>query len=111
MKTAIDAIDLSSILVREWLLTCMFDSNEEETVDEIVKRLNEHDDSKTHGRHYNIDFCKDVGLKIDAMEDDNTLQDAILSVHHSFMITMTGTDVSKIIENQNGKAFVSHVRS
>lgn len=111
MKTAMDAIDLSSILIREWLLTCMFDSNEEQIVDEIVKRLNEHDDSKTHGRHYNIDFCKDVGLKIDAMEDDNTLQDAILSVHHSYMITMTGTDVSKIIENQNGKAFVSHVRS
>ena len=45
------------------------------------------------------------------MEEDNSLQDAILSVHHSYMITLTGTDVSKIIENQNGKAFISHVRS
>ncbi len=111
MKTAIDAIDLSGTLVREWLLTCMFNDKEEYIVDEIVKRLNEHNDSKTHGRHYNIDFCKDIGLRIDSMEDDNSLQDAILSVHHAFMITMTGTDVSKIIENQNGKAFINHVRS
>lgn len=111
MKTALDAIDLSGALVQEWLETCMFDKNDKGTVTEIVKKLNEHDDSKTHGRHYSIDFCKNIGLKILAMEDDNELQDAILSVHHSYMITMTGTDVGKIIESQNGKAFVSHVRS
>ena len=40
------------------------------------------------------------------MEDDQQLQDAILSVRHSVMITLQTTSASKIIENQNRKAFI-----
>lgn len=108
MKTALDAIELSSQLIREWLSTCMYTKNEMDKVNNIVDSLNEHDISKTHGRHFNIDFCKSIGLIVNAMEEDNNLQDLILSVHHAYMITMSGTDVVKIIENQMGKAYISH---
>ncbi len=109
MKTAIDAIDLSGKLVEEWLGTCMFDKNKPEDAQEvraITKRLNEHDNSKNHGRHLNIDFCKGIGLHVKAMEDDPQLQDAILSVHHAFMITLDATPAVKIIESQEKKTFV-----
>lgn len=112
MKTAIDAIDLSGKLVKEWLGSCMFDSSNPEDVriiDNIVKKLNEHDDSKIHGRHFNSDFCKEIGLKIEMMEDDDKLQDAILSVHHSYMITLDSTPAIKIIENQEQKSYISSV--
>lgn len=112
MKTAIDAIDLSGILVEEWLGTCMFDRTKPEDVQKIKgikEKLNEHDNSKNHGRHLNIDFCKAIGLKITAMEDDSKLQDAILSVHHAFMITLDATPTVKIIESQEKKSFVSSV--
>lgn len=42
------------------------------------------------------------------MEDNNTLQDKILSVHHSYMLTMSSTNAVKLIENQNGKAVVTN---
>ena len=112
MKTAIDAIDLSGKLVEEWLGTCMFDRNNFEDVKRINKikeRLNEHDNSKNHGRHLNIDFCKEIGLNVKAMEDDSQLQDAILSVHHAFMITLDSTAAVKIIESQERKSFVSSI--
>lgn len=109
MKTAIDAIELSSLLVKQWLETCMFKDDQYTDVDSIVAQLNEHSNSKSHGRHYNIDFCKQIGLKIEAMEEDGELQDNILTVHHAYMLTLMNTDAVKIIENQNGKAVINQI--
>jgi hypothetical protein len=113
MKTAIDAIQLSGQLVEEWLGTCMYDKNnpkDKEIIDNIVAKLNEHDDSKIHGRHLNAEFCKNIGLKIRMMEDDGELQDKILSLHHAYMITLDATPVLKIIENQNKKSLISNMQ-
>ena len=112
MKTAIDAIELSGELIREWLGSCMFDksiSKDVKIIDEIVAKLNDHDNSKIHGRHFNSDFCKAMGLKIEMMEEDDKLQDAILSLHHSYMISLDGTSAIKIIENQEQKSFISSI--
>lgn len=109
LKTAIDAIQLSSTLLKEWLSTCMFAGENTASVEEIVSKLNEHDDSKTHGRHFNIDFCRSIGLKVEKLEDDDELQDLVLSVHHAYMLTLGGTDTVKIIESQNGKAVINHL--
>jgi hypothetical protein len=50
--------------------------------------------------------CKKIGLIIDDLEQDQTLQDLVLSVFHASTLTFTTTPAAKIIENQNGKAFV-----
>ena len=102
LKLAIDSIDLSSVLVKEWLGTCMFDKKKPEeakVIKTIVDSLNEHDNSKTHGRHYDVKFCKNIGLKIINLEDDSKLQDKVLSIHHSMMLTFNSTNAVKIIEN------------
>lgn len=112
LKTAMDAIVLSSTLLKDWLGTCMFDKNNPDeivVIENIVSKLNEHDDSLTHGRHFDIEFCKNIGLKIIDLEGDAELQDAILSVHHAFMHTMVGTKVIKIIENSQGKCWINNV--
>lgn len=112
MKTAIDAIDLSDQLVKEWLGTCMFDREKPEDlqiINSIAAKLNEHDDSKIHGRHFNVDFCKQIGLNITMLEDDNILQDKVLSLHHACMITFASTPCIKIIENQNGKSLFTSI--
>ena len=112
MKTAIDAIELSELLVKEWLGTCMFDKktpSDQAVIDKIASTLNEHNSSKIHGRHFNSDFCKSMGLKVTMMEDDSQLQEAILSLHHLYMISLDLTQAIKIIENQDGKSFISSV--
>ena len=40
------------------------------------------------------------------MEDDNDLQDLILTVHHSFMHTFSHSSATKIVENHLGIAYV-----
>ena len=110
-KTAIDAIELSTELTTKWLGTCMFNKKRKSDTRKIVKivdSLNEHKKSKTHGRHYNVDFCKKIGLKIVELESDDALQDLVLSLHHAFFITFDVTSAKKIIENQNHKAYICH---
>lgn len=111
LKSAMDAIDLSGKLAEEWLGTCMFDKSlaaDEQRIKAIVEKINEHDDSKAHGRHFDIEFCKGIGLKIGQLEDDPTMQDLVLSVHHIYIHTLANTPVVKIIENQNGKSMIAN---
>lgn len=113
VKIASDAIKLSDDLLSKWLSKYMFstvEENERKTkVKAISAALNENDNSKTHGRHFNIDFCKEIGLNIYALEDDNVLQDCVLSLHHAYTFTLSSTPAIKIIENNSMKSYISHV--
>lgn len=106
---AINAITLSSVLVKEWLESCMLSSPDDTmTVDRVVNSLNEHTISLTHARHFNHVDCKRFGLKIVDLEADQVFQDKVLSLHHITMNTLEATSAVKIIENQEGKAHVVH---
>jgi hypothetical protein len=43
------------------------------------------------------------------MEEDNDLQDLILTVHHSFMHTFAHTSATKIVENHLGVAYIESI--
>lgn len=111
LKIALDSIDLSEILVQEWLGTCMFknDDDKQKKVAKVVKSLNEHEASKSHGRHLDVDFCENIGLKIVRLESDQKLQDKVLSVHHAFTLTFNNSPAIKIIENNIGGTTINCV--
>jgi len=112
LKLAYDSIKLSDALIVEWLGTCMYDKDnleDQEVIKRISAGLNEHSKSMNHARHFDINYCKSIGLKIEELEAMPELQDAVLSVHHSYMITLGTTNVLKIIESQNEKAYIMHV--
>ncbi len=110
VKMAMDAIALSDTLLREWLGSCMLEDAASETIEKVCNSLNEHVDSKAHARHFDASFCKSIGLHIIDLEADQRLQDAVLSVHHCYVHTFASTAAVKIIENQNGKAFINICR-
>lgn len=62
--------------------------------------------SYSHSRHISKDTCKKTGLKIIDLEDDQNLQDAVLSLHHTYMILFDKFNISKVVENQNGGCYV-----
>lgn len=57
----------------------------------------------THGRPIPIAEAKAQGLKVSPLEADQELQERVLSVFHSSIVTFEVTNCVKIIENQNGK--------
>ena len=107
------SIDWANEIATDILSTGMFKdlTPEEKTskVNCIVKELGDHVLTKSHARHLSADKCRDLGLKIQMMEEDDELQDLILSIHHSMIITLTSTNAFKIIENHDQKAFVQQV--
>lgn len=106
------AIDWSNQMVKEWLMRGMLRgrSDADTKSDAIVKELGDHALTKSHARHLSLDKCKDIGLAVAALEDDEKLQDAVLSVHHTCIHTLAATPAFKLIENHNGVAFIQGVR-
>lgn len=104
------AIKWANAMVIEWLRTGMFaglkEAVKQQKSEEIVDKLADHSLSKTHERHLSADYCKEIGLRVYALEDDRKLQDAVLSVHHACIHTLGATSAFKIIENHSGKAFI-----
>jgi len=107
------AIAWSEELLKEWLKTGMFNGQTgiDTTIANIVKELGDHALTKAHDRHLSISKCTQIGLKVKGLEDSQELQEAVLSVHHAFIHTLSSTDAIKIIENQNGTAFVKMIKS
>lgn len=102
-----NAIDWSNRFVTEQLINVMFEG-EADAVDkakEVVRKLTNY--RKTHSQHIHAEECRDtIGLKVKMIEDDQRLQDLILTVHHCFMHTLMNTPSYKIVENHLGIALV-----
>lgn len=107
------AIKWSETMVSDWLKSNMFlnNKNKDQIVEGVIKELGSHALTLSHDRHISIDILKDkLGLKVLVLESDDDLQDKVLSVHHSCIISLTQTPAYKIIENQEGKAFIQLIK-
>ena len=81
----------------------MFKDRPEKKGKKISEFLGDFSKHKTHGRPINYDIAKQIGLNVKRLEDNQDLQDAVLSVYHAAMITTEITNCVKIIENHDGK--------
>jgi hypothetical protein len=101
-----NAIDWSNSFVEQQLAEGMFSAlpNSKKKAKKVAKALSDYPKNKTHDRHFDIDECLAIGLTINRLETDATMQDLVLTVHHCYMNLLMNTPVYKIIENQNGTA-------
>ena len=106
---AVDAIELSNTLVGQWLRQYMFRDEKGKDLDNKIRRIRGrlNSNNMSHGRHFNYDFCRQLGMKVEPLEADAELQDLVLSVHHAFAITMEFFPVTKMIQNQNGACYMT----
>lgn len=106
--TVLDAINLSSQLVRNWLSSYMFAGYEDaaERAGKITKLLNVNTGS--HSKHFDVDDCRNMGLVVSALENDNHLQDVVLSIYHCLSIIGSSTAICKIICNHLGREYILH---
>ena len=103
-------------IVHEWLKTGMFseDPDGEEKAKQATENLlhqktsKSHDkSSRPHDRQLSSVSARKAGLKVKDLEDDNELQDLVLTVHHAYMITFSQTPAVKIVENHKGVAMIT----
>lgn len=105
------AINASKGMVENWLRNNMFaeDDDCDSKVSSIVDKLCEHQNSAMHNRHFSAQELIDLGMKVEPLESDNALQDAVLSVHHAFMTTFQRSSSAKIIESSGDKHWIIQV--
>lgn len=102
------AIKWSVEMTRDWLLRGMLanEPDKDKKAAAILAELADHALTLSHGRHLSADKCRSLGLKVTMLEDDQNLQEAVLSVHNALIHTLSGTGAYKVIENHNGVAFI-----
>ena len=61
---------------------------------------------KSHGRPVTMSDALGQGLKVIRLEDDQVLQDLVLSVHHAVRHTFNDAGTTKLIENHHGRAYL-----
>lgn len=98
------AIEWAKEFVESWLTSTMFEGDAQgpEKAARVISLLSEFDHTRNHSRHFNMNKCRDIGLNVTAMEDDDNLQDLLLSVHHCYMHVMDGGRIAKMVENHLG---------
>ena len=103
-----NSIALSRELVSTWLETGMFNDqcDRKERAEEVAAALADHRKLRTHGRPLSSDYLRSIGLKVQQLEEDQELQDKVLTVYHAAMHTFIGTQATKIIENHNGRSLI-----
>lgn len=106
------AIKWSEDMVKDWLQTGMLRSRDDraEMAESIFRELGDHALTLSHNRHLSAEKCKEIGLTVERLEDNPSLQDAVLSVHHACIHTLSSTEAFKIIENHMGVAYIQRVR-
>lgn len=94
-------------------MTNMFSTAEEpeRKANDVVASLSSAAVNKAHNKHIHIDHLKELGINVVTLEDDQGLQDALMSVHHAFAHTLSGTTALKIVESHEGKAAVRHMQA
>lgn len=105
------SIDWANKMVTRWLVTGMFkdEDNPDAAATKVLEELSNHALTLSHNRHISVDKAVELGIKVRPLEDDQDLQDKVLTVHHACIQTLGETPAFKIIENQNGISFITSV--
>lgn len=113
LKIAEDAEELGRALVAEWLESFMFE-NDPSAKEKAEKAATFFADATLHRSHSRgierAQAREGAGLAITNLEEDQELQDAVLSVHHATLHTLGGTPAVKLIENYMGRAYVRSIQ-
>jgi len=102
------AAKLAEQIVAQWLETYMLapDTDRRRKATGIAAWLADDKTHLSHSRAITRDELRAHGVVVRDLEANQDLQDAVLSVHHAVMHTLTNPSVVKIVENHLGRAFV-----
>ena len=104
-----DARELAESIVAKWLENHMLRGSADaaDRAKAAAKWFAEYENFGSHSRGIAAQQIVEahLGLNIVALEDDQALQDAVLSTYHASTITFRGTAAIKLVENQNGKTY------
>lgn len=100
-----DSNDFIESTLRMNMLSGLSKTEQDGVIAKVVQ-IFANNQGRAHNTHIQYQQCLDSGLAIEKLEDDQVLQDLVLTIHHCYMHTLMNTPAYKIIENHRGKALV-----
>ena len=111
LKICENAEKLAERLVGEWLDAYMLRGRDDggEKAREVAHWFNDHSIHQSHGLGIGRGLARDQGVEVDDLEDDDELQDLVLSVYHVTEILFSRSNTVKLLENHLGRRFMKQV--
>lgn len=97
-----NAVKWAEKLATDWLTQV----NPKINVKNVLNVFLNHKHSFSHAKHMSKQECRNAGLNIGDLESNQELQDAVLSLHHCYMIYFDKFLVSKVVENQQNGSYI-----
>jgi len=99
--------DGSKQMVADWLASNMLSDSKDADSDAkaVVEQLTNFKETTEHGHHFLSDKCREMGLKVSDLEEDQELQEHVVSVHHSYVASFARVRSIKFIENSIGSSW------
>lgn len=97
------AVALTNELADKFLGKVVRDPNK---LSSIKTAFNDNSDSKLHSRHFSKVKLQKLGLNVTSLEDDQTLQDLVLGLHHCYTVLLENFPITKCVENSIGGRYL-----
>jgi len=111
-EEAENQIKLSEELAEEWTSDFMFsnDPKSSKKGSEVADYLSNHDNFLSHNRRISRGMIEsETPMSVSELEENQDLQDAVLSAFHAAIATHSHQRYAKIIENQHGDVYARNI--
>lgn len=112
LQDAQNALDYSEMIVAEWLAKWMFQGQADAVAKgvKVAKHFNDASAHKSHGRRIDFSEALAQGLNVELLEEDQDLQELVLSAYHMLTVIFEQTPVGKIIFGSNGRSWIKNLQ-
>lgn len=110
LQEARNALDYGERMVREWLEQYMFagEPNAGDLAAKAAEHFNDASNHKSHGRRIDRKEARDQSLKVEDLEDNQVLQEAVLTLYHLATILIEKGPLTKLVCSDHGKRHIKN---
>jgi hypothetical protein len=103
------AMELSQELAKEWAQEYLLADKPEpqSAAEELASDLTDYEEFKVHSRHLHRNKAREHGFEITDLEEDDDLQDLVLTLYHATTLAHDTKGIVKIIETHEGNTFLT----
>lgn len=101
-----DAEESVALAMRDHMFKKLPPEEAERRARDVASWFNSHQTHRSHGRPLRHQDLVDHGVEVKLLEDDDQLQDQVLSAWHGVQLSLSQTAVNKLVENHLGKAWM-----
>ncbi|OBG91642.1 hypothetical protein A9X05_11275 [Mycobacterium sp. E3298] len=110
LQEAQNALDYSETMVARWLAKAMFKSATDPAAEgnRVAHHFNDATTHKSHGRRIDRDEARGQGVVVDDLEDEQPLQEAVLTVYHLMTLMFGRGETVKVFWSDSGSIWAKN---